>query len=733
MIRKVLLSPLLICSFLLPVIGQQPRPQPTPEPQQAKPSPPPTDNQDDVVRITTNLVQVDVSVTKDGKPVTDLQAEDFEILEDDKPQTISNFSYISNVTDTAPARIAPARSKDTTGPLAPPVPPAKINPNDQRRTIALVVDDLGLSAESMSNVRSQLKKFLDKVAPNDLVAIIRTGGDVGSLQQFTNDRRLLQSAVDRLRWNQCSRAGLYVFPRLGDPGGGAGLCAGHLGDTITSLRFILRGMSYLPGRKSLVLFSDYVPIQEQELSASIKSSNQPDKTDSPLSDAPSMPESERNYYAQLQRLAELAIRSSVVIYAIDTRGLQTTGLQAADAVNAPSVTGPNMAAIQNQVARTQALRSLALVRGREGSDLIAKQTGGFLVRNSNSFELDRVMEDQKGYYLIGFKPKEETFNRKFHHLKVRLKRRGLTVRTRAGFYGLTDEESHPAQLSVADQMNKALLSPFGANEVTVHLTSFFVDDPVQGPLLRSFLYLDPKDLTFTEEAGGWHVAKLDLRSVLFGDNGRVMGQQDQAGTLRFRGAGYERALRDGMVYGFDTPVKQRGAFQFRVAVRDQGSSRIGAAGQFVEVPNLQNGQLALSGIFAREAFTERKTTTAPGQSAPDDQGELVTAGPGVRRFHAGAKVLFAYSIYNANVGPGKATQLTRQTRIFRDGKPVFSGEAAPVSLEGQTDLRRITTATLFNLGSEMQPGQYIVQIVVTDSNNQKARTASQWIDFEIVK
>lgn len=739
MIKKVLLSPLLMVSILLPVIGQQPRPQPTPQPSPAKPAQPqnpPADDQEDVVRITTNLVQVDVSVTKDGKPVTDLQAEDFEILEDDKPQTISNFSYVSNVPEGASAKIAPARSKDKKdkdAPLAPPVPPAKINPNDQRRTIALVVDDLGLSFESMVNVRSQIKKFLDKLSPNDLVAIIRTGGDVGSLQQFTNDRRVLQSALDRLRWNQCSSAGLYVFPRLGDPGGGASLCARTLGSTLSALRFIVRGMSYLPGRKSMVLFSDYVPIEDQEPSAKTKASNQPDKTDSPLSDAPSMPESDRNYYGQLQRLAELAIRSSVVIYAVDTRGLQTTGLQAADAVNAPSVTGPNMAAIQSQVARQQALRSLALVRGREGSDLIAKQTGGFLVRNSNSYELDRVMEDQQGYYLIGFRPKEETFDRKFHHLKVRLKRKGLTVRTRAGFYGLTDEESHPAQISVADQMNKALLSPFGANEVTVHLSTFFVDDPAQGPLLRSFLYLDPKDLTFTEEAGGWHVAKLDLRGVLFGDNGRVMGQQDQAGTLRFRGAGYERALRDGMVYGFDTPVKQRGAFQFRVAVRDMGSSHIGAAGQFVEVPNLSNGQLALSGIFAREAVVEKKTTAGAGKSAPDDEDQLVTAGPGVRRFRLGARVLFAYAIYNANVGPGSAAQLTRQTRIFRDGKPVFSGDAAPVSLEGQTDLRRITSATLFGLGSEMPPGQYIVQIVITDASKQKTRTASQWIDFEVVK
>jgi hypothetical protein len=345
-----------------------------------------------------------------------------------------------------------------------------------------------------------------------------------------------------------------------------------------------------------------------------------------------------------------------------------------------------------------------------------------------------VMTDQEGYYLIGFRPNEETFDRKFHHIKARLKRKGLTVRTREGFYGYTDEEAHPPELSVADQMNKALISPFGANEVTVRLASFFVDDTSQGPLLRSFVYLDPRDLTFTEEADGWRVAKLDLRSVLFGDNGRVIGQQDQAGTLRFRGAGYERAVRDGIVYGFDTPVKTRGALQFRVAVRDLGSSRIGAAGQFVEVPDLRNGQLALSGIFAREAVTQGNAAAAAGQSSPNNEGEMVTAGPGVRRFRQGATVIFAYAIYNANVLPsGSPAQLSMQTRIFRDGKRVFTGDAIPVGLEGQPDLRRITRMSVFHLGSEMPPGEYIVQIIVTDSSKQKSRTATQWIDFEVVR
>src|SRR5207253_41472 len=174
----------------------------------------------------------------------------------------------------------------------------------------------------------------------------------------------------------------------------------------------------------------------------------------------------------------------------------------------------------NQINRTMMNRSRAMWDGQYGADLIARQTGGFLTRNSNDFGLRRVMDDQRGYYLIGYRPGDETFNRRFHHIKARVKGRGLTLRTREGFYGVTEDEARPPEMVVRDQM----------------------------------------------------------------------------GTLRLKGPAYDRAMREGIVYGLDLPVKQTGTFQFRVAVRDPATSRIGAAGQFIEVPNLRDNRLALSGI-----------------------------------------------------------------------------------------------------------------------------------------
>src|ERR1041384_6597549 len=128
---------LLLFCILSPALGQD-KPAPPPPPPQKT-----ADDKDDVVKITTNLVQVDVVVTKDGKQVTDLTADDFEIFEDGRRQTITSFAYISNVPASSPQ---PANPDKKAAPSA--VPYAPIKPDDPHRTIAFVVDDLGLSAES---------------------------------------------------------------------------------------------------------------------------------------------------------------------------------------------------------------------------------------------------------------------------------------------------------------------------------------------------------------------------------------------------------------------------------------------------------------------------------------------------------------------------------------------------------------------------------------------------------
>jgi hypothetical protein len=95
----------------------------------------------------------------------------------------------------------------------------------------------------------------------------------------------------------------------------------------------------------------------------------------------------------------------------------------------------------------------------------------------------------------------------------------------------------------------------------------------------------------------------------------------------------------------------------------------------------------------------------------------------------------SYEIYNALIPASTSRpQLIEQSRIIRDGKAVFSSEATTVDFQSQSDPHRIRTSAEIQLPLDLEPGDYILQILVTDSSDkQKPRITSQWIDFEVAK
>jgi VWFA-related protein len=698
--------PALLLSFciLLPALAQT---TPTPTPQK------PSNDQDEVVKITTNLVQVDAVVTKDGKMVTNLTANDFEIYEDGKQQAITSFAFISNVPNKSPAQPIARDKNKADGP-----PAASINPNDPHRTVAFVVDDLGISAESMGQVRRQLRKFVaEELQPNDLVAIIRTGGELGALQQFTNDKRLLNRAVDRLRWNSCSRVGPNVFNSVGSgPMPDGFRCGYSYGQTGRALRFIIDGLGQLPGRKSMVLMSDDLPRETQEIGVADmdvlgdrSAPGQPDPRGGSLRQFGSTVD----FSMMLRRIAEKAIRSSVVIYSVDTQGLQYTGGTAADSIRGDS------RSIAQSLSALSASRSRLLWDRREGGEMIARQTGGYQIRNSNSYRLDDILEDQSGYYLIGYRPTDETFNRKFHHIKAKVKRSGMSLRTRFGFFGVSEEEAERKPPTDRDITNLALASPFAAQDVNVDIGAFFANDKTNGSVVRSFVYLDAKDMTFTPVEGRQQ-ASLDLHGAIFGDNGRIVEQRRRGATISLSQSDYEAALSYGLQLTFDMPVKQPGAYQVRIAARDRASSRIGSAGQFVGVPNLANKKFATSGVVL-------------GVGLDSVKHELYNAG--ARRFAANADVYFAFMIYNAANETGALRNLVMQAKLFRDGKSVYSGPEEPVKVATNPgDLSRGFASGVVRLPSDLEPGSYYLQVTVAEVGvKDKVPSMVQWVDFEVWK
>ena len=215
--RRHFLAVILIAQLSGAGFAQQPRTPITEPPPPNLKTQPQKPEDIDVVRITTNLVQVDAVVTdKNGKVVTDLKPDEVQIFEDGKPQKITHFGYY--ITGTTGAEIADRTAKPAAtrkDEVAPPVLPSKLKPEDVRRTIAIVVDDLGLSFESAPYMRRALKKFVDEqMQSGDLVAIIRTGGGVGALQQFSSDKRQLYAAIERVRWNPMGRADTGAFSAI---------------------------------------------------------------------------------------------------------------------------------------------------------------------------------------------------------------------------------------------------------------------------------------------------------------------------------------------------------------------------------------------------------------------------------------------------------------------------------------------------------------------------------------
>ena len=694
-------------------------PTPTPKPPEGE----------DVVKISTSLVQVDVTVTdKKGKVVRDLKPDEIEIYENGEKQKITNFSFVSAESGQKQTIV----KSDKNDKLAVPLPPINLKPEQVRRTIALVVDDLTLSFESTHFVRLALRKFVEEqMQDGDLVAIVRTGAGIGALQQFTSDKRQLLASIDRIKWNPQGSGGAGAFaaieatPLEQAKANGADISDEQLAaeknsiqgfnnfredifatGTLGAINYIIRGMKELPGRKSIMLMSDGFQLFT--------------KGEDGFTDSTRVLDS-------LRRLIDLANRSSVVVYTMDARGLQTLGLSAED--NTDSLTSE---AIEGRLSD----RRDKLFNTQEGLVYLAKQTGGFPILNNNDLSggIRKILDDQS-YYLVGYEPDTETFDpktRRFNKIEVKVKRKDTDVRYRSGFFGVTDDQiKKPANLTAEQQILTALSSPFAVSDINLSLNTIFKSDAKDLNSVSSFVYINAKDLKFSDEAENKKKAIFDILAVSYGTGGIPLDQLSKTYTLTLDNENYQRITKDGFVYYFTFPIKKPGAYQMRVAIRDHNGEKVGSASQFIEVPNVKNNHLTLSGIILEnltiEQWNKEESQTAIDNKTPSATDPLLSTS--LRQFKRGTILRYAFEIYNAKQPP----QLEAQTRIFHDGKLIFEGKQIPVITTGQTDARIIKSAGAINLGTEMKTGDYVLQIVTTDKlAKEKSKIAAQFVSFEIV-
>jgi len=667
-------------------------------------------------RVGVDIIRIDAVVTdRDGNIVTDLTADDFELKQDGKVQPITMAQFVS-IESRRAANPAPAVGKGAEPPRPPRTTTKPVTTASVRRTMVLVVDDLGIAWENVEATRKALRRFIDEdIEEGDLVGVVRTGASWGALQQLTTDKRLLHSAVDQVRWTGFSRQGVGSFTPLNSwlhtstvGAGGAQVNTGFtnpdpldLGDldelredmsasaSLGAIVFAVDGIRNLPGRKAIVLVSE--GFRPPEI-------NGPDD----------------RVMRQMDRLTDLALRTGTVIYGLDPRGLMTGGLTAEDNLKQ----GGSGAAAEHGIGRRR-----SLIETQDALATLAERTGGIAVLNNNDLArgLRRIGDDFRGYYIIGYNPPEGTIaapgkTARFHKVSLKVRRPGVRVRTREGFIGEPDADRDTLARTPEEELRSAAISPFSAVDIPLRATLVPGYDVKQGMSVRAMLHVDARALTFTAAPDGTRAAKVSVIGIITDEWGAPQSQHSANFTATLDRDDAERALDAGIVASMVVPAKRAGGFQVRFAVRDDASGALGSASQFVEIPDVAGGAFALSGIVLGE-----ETIGVPGEDAA---APAPTAGPALRVFSPGTRLVYAYEVYNAGA-PANA-----RATVWRNGKVLFTTPASTLAIPAKAATAK--AAGGIKLGDAMPPGDYIFEVsAAVPGKKGRSRVATQSTSFEV--
>ena len=641
------------------------------------------------LRITVRLVQIDaVARDKSGHYVDDLKREELRLFQDGKEHKITYFSYSGGRPAVAPS----PQGKGEQGRAPAPAPP--MTAGSIRRTVALVVDDLGLSWESMHRVKQALREFVDKqVQPGDAVAIIRTGTGIGTLQQFTTDRRMLITAIDRLRWTGLSRGGIDSVDLAGEDepppvtGGRASPMSLKIFErfrsfsytlgTLGALNHVVEELREKPGRKSAVLFSDglqmFADYGDELTGGSIST--------------------------RLRRLCDRANRAGVAFYTVDTRGLMVLSMRAGDRVRS-----------------ARAARELAdnrhkeYVKNQDGLALLARETGGVFSSDQNDLAAAaaNALGDQSGYYLIGYDPGPGIFQdgrsaKEYHRIKLKVTRPGVTVRTRSGFYGVEDRPSPPPRTDRSSQLLAAIRNPFQSGGIGLRLSAVYAITEQTGPAILSMLHIDGANLDFRNDTEGDLTATVDVALISFGEDGRAETSTADTYQIQIKPEKLEEARLRGFVYKVTHQFTRPGPYQVRVAVRDASSGEVGSASQFVELPDWKKKDLAVSGILL--------SVNGGGNAASV-----------LRQFAPETKISYAFEVYNAKAG----TEVL--ARLYREGKLVWTGKEYTL----ESPQVRLPLSRELTIEKGTPPGSYVLEVVARRRDGKNIKdVATQWTDFAL--
>jgi VWFA-related protein len=430
---------------------------------------PTSQDQDDVIRVKSNEVKLDVVVKdKRGRPIKDLKPADFEVSEDGVPQKVESFRFVMQGSERAKPEPKgdkpPATGAVDAGEMSgTPKTPQRSTP----AVTALVFDRLSPEARSLAR-KAGLAYAQESMAAGDYTGVFGIDQALRTVQTFTDNSLLVKDAVERATGTSTSTYGsgaeairtntdrsisldgqisssMQAASAAGaarDSGGASaeGQAAGQAAAqqmllemqsqmlehyerlerdqqgfaTINSLLAVISPMQNLPGRKSIILFSEGLkmpPAVQQKFPAVINAAN----------------------------------RANVSIYSIDAGGLRIESGTAEAARELNSIAASRM---QQQGRNTdvngpftRALeRNEDLLRfdPRSGLGSLSDETGGFLIHDTNDLVagLRRIDDDMHGYYLLTYVPRNKDYDGRFRQISVKVTRPNTEVQSRKGYYAV---------------------------------------------------------------------------------------------------------------------------------------------------------------------------------------------------------------------------------------------------------------------------------------------------------
>ncbi|MFN0109581.1 MAG: VWA domain-containing protein [Blastocatellia bacterium] len=659
------------------------------------------------LRISTTLVQTDVTVLdKQGRFVEGLKPEQFQVKVDGKPQRIDLFNRVTAGTPEEAAQFAAARGEA-------PKPEAKVLPTNAGQTIFFFVDDLHVTPEKIGRVKTVILNYINQqMQPGDQALIAQASGQLGFLQQLTDNKAVLQTAANRIKFNPISntdnerpRMSPYeayaidvgkrdvlefkmVEYRQANSGLGAVLRpalenilrqkAGNiLRNTkllnvamLSTLETVLRGSSAVKGRKLLFFLSEGMLVDQRD----------------------------REIQTRLNRVIDVAARAGVIFYTVDVRGLAVGGPEAADDVfpsfAASDQENPFNQASAMDVALEESFEVLRPLRA------LAYDTGGRPLINSNGLDknVKQALSEYQNYYLLAWQPEEfEAGKTKFRRIEVKIKDRpDLQVMVRSGFFSNPVPEAKPepklakdGSPIIEDTLTAAVRAAYERRELPFAVYPVFKNE-ASGSVVTINLEVSS---TVNSPANAEHPnQQIDLVYVALDMNGKVVATDGK--KLSFAQA---LGVNASLIHQFTLPLAAAGTYQIRVGARD-ALGRISTRFDWIEAPASAPGKMALSSLL----LSERK--------AGANQDALLNI---ERRFARSSRMLLQVFVYNAARKAGVAPDVTMEIDVLRKGVSALNAPQHPVTTEGANDPDRIPYSAEIPLRG-LTPGAHSLRIKAVD-------------------